>query len=271
MLTECIPKLKTYRVVRALRAFFRSGFYSALVVMLMLCSELFGWELPVYYLYFIFLAAALLLAEDTLAVVPPAFCGYMTFSARNNPVKFPETAVFTKPGAAAALVVVLVLIGVLLVTRLIFELIKRPRKSFPKLSIGFLVLGVAYVLGGAFTAGYSARTVLFGLVQIVSLCAFYYYLYYTIDWKTLDKGYLFELITIVGVGMLGEIAGMYCNPGVFTASGVNRDMLYTGWGVCNNVGCVMAMCMPAPFYLGAVRKHGWVFSAIGCGFYLGLL
>ncbi len=130
MLTESFPKLNDCRAVRFLRAFFRSRYYIALIVALMVCSELFGAELFVYYSYFLFMAVALLFTEDTLAVVPPAVCGYMTFSAKNNPVLFPDTAVFSKPAAATALIVVLVLIGVFLVSRLIFELVKRPKRDF---------------------------------------------------------------------------------------------------------------------------------------------
>ena len=271
MLTESFPKLNDCRAVRFLRAFFRSRYYIALIVALMVCSELFGAELFVYYSYFLFMAVALLFTEDTLAVVPPAVCGYMTFSAKNNPVLFPDTAVFSKPAAATALIVVLVLIGVFLVSRLIFELVKRPKKGFPKLTVGFLVLGVAYLVGGAFSGHYSARTAFFGAVQTLSLCLFYFYFYYTIDWKNTDKSYLFEVFTIVGVGMLVEIGGMYFGKDVFSASGVNRDKLFTGWGVNNNVGCVMAMCMPAPFWFSATDRRAWGFSVLGCCFYLGVL
>ena len=43
----------------------------------------------------------------------------------------------------------------------------------------------------------------------------------------------------------------------------NRDALWTGWGVNNNVGGVAVMCLPAPFYLAIRRKHGWLYCIIG--------
>ena len=80
------------------------------------------------------------------------------------------------------------------------------------------------------------------------------------------------VISIIGVGMLAEIVGMYFGEGVIREDGsINRVALYTGWGIYNNVGCVMAMCMPAPVYFAVKNKNGWAYTILCTVFYLGVM
>ena len=234
MLVSAFPKLQNKKFVHLVRTFFRSPYYCALIAALMAVSELFALELPVYYIYLVLGTACILLCEDALGIMPIACCGYMTFSARNNP-------------------------GF------------NPKKRIPKLAVSFLALGVAYLLGGVFSGFYAFNTVLYGFVQIVSLSAFYFFFYYTVDWRTVKASYFAVVFTAAGVGMLAEVVGMYFLPGVIAEGVVRREALLTGWGVYNNVGCIMAMCMPAPFYFAATKKHGWIFSVVGCLFFLGVV
>ena len=86
----------------------------------------------------------------------------------------------------------------------------------------------------------------------------------------MKASYFATMFTAAGVGMLAEVVGMYFLPGVVVDGMVMRDALFTGWGVYNNVGCIMAMCMPAPFYFAATKRHGWIFSILGCLCFLGV-
>lgn len=271
MLTAAFPKLEHTKFVQLVRKFYRSPWYCALIAVFMAVSELFSLELPVYFLYLAIGIFCLLLCEDTLGVVPIICCGYMTFSAKNNPGYNPETSVFRRPEALFLLGVVLVFAVVFLVGRLITASYSLPKKRAPRLVIGFAVLGAAYLLGGAFSGYYAANTVLYGFVQIVSLFFFYLFFYYTVDWRKCGKEYIAVVFFAIGVGMLAEIAGMYFLPGVIVDGELHREALFTGWGVYNNVGCIMAMCMPAPFYFAATKKYGWLYAVAGCVFFLGVV
>lgn len=271
MLVSAFPKLKDKKFVHLLCAFFRSPYYCALIAALMAVSELFALELPVYYIYLVIGTVCLLFAEDTVGIMPIACCGYMTFAAQNNPGRYPETSAFLQPKTYVQLGFILLLGVILFLGRLIVSMGELPKKRVPKLSLGFLLLGVAYLIGGAFSGFYAFDTVLYGFVQIVSLCVFYFFFYYTVDWRTVKASYFAVMFTATGFGMLAEIIGMYFLPGVFVNGQLNRGALYTGWGVYNNVGCIMAMCMPAPFYFAATRKNGWIYSIIGCVFFLAVV
>ncbi len=271
------PKLNDLKLTNAVRAFYRSALYPFVIAALMALAEIFAMEIAVYYLYLILATVGLFFCEDALCILPMACCGYMTFAYKNNPGKFPETTAFSRRENLIQLFVIVALGAVLLIGRLVTFLITHPTRRVPALSLGFLLLGIAYLLGGVGTEGYVfAKDFPYALVQILSLCFFYFYFYYSVDWEKVKKSYIFVVFLAIGVGMLAEIGAMYAHEGVFRQleNGrweVNRGALGTGWGVYNNVGCIMAMCVPAPFYFAAKNdKWGWAFTLLGCVFMLGV-
>ena len=264
MLTHFIPKLKDNKVIQGINSYLYSPWYVATIVFLMVCSNLLSLEFFVMWCYIAFVVAIVLFADDCFPIVPMFCCGYMLFSAGNNPASDYGKNDFSSPQAIAQLVIICVLAVVSIVVRFVFELSvkKRNNKKYPILTTGYIVLGVVYVLSGIFSHYDYLRTVIFALVQIVSLCVTYYFFFYTVDWskrKVSDGAMIF---TIIGLGMVLEVIGMYLKPdilqkimdGTFT-----RSDLKSGWGVYNNVGGMMAMLMPAPFYFATTKKRGWRF------------
>lgn len=269
MLVERFPKIGQLPFVRALRAFYRSWVYVAIVALLMVCAELFSLELFAFYCYLAFGVTGLLLGDDALHLVAIACCSYMAISAANNPA-YPDSSAFYTTSFKIQFIVILAVAAVFLATRLITSAVRYSGRKVPSLTVGFLLLGLSFIFGGVFSGYYDAKTAFFGFVEIASLCALYFYFYYTVDWGKTDKSYLFLVFLAVGIGVGLEILGMYRNPNVFggeSGESVNRRFLFTGWGMYNNVGCAMAMCIPAPFYFAATKKHGWIFSIVG-GFFL---
>ncbi len=271
MLTEAFPKLNNSRAVQQLRAFLRSGWFIGVIAVLMACSELFSLELYVICAYVVLGLLIVLVCEDTLPVVPMVVSGYMLFSSPNNPGMHPD-GLFSNAYAQYTLVFAIAVIAVLLAGRLVSKLMERKKRGVPKLLVGFVLLGAAYLMGGLASPYYDGRSVFFGFVQIAALCGFYFYLYFTVDWEKAPEGYVALLFTIIGAGVLAQVVGMYFNPGALRADGtVDRNQLYTGWGVWNCVGCVMAMCMPAPVYFAVTKKNGWIYTLISCIYFLGVI
>lgn len=271
MLTAAFPKLEHMKCTRFLRAFFRSAYYPFLVAALMAISEIFALELPVYYIYLLLGILCAFFCEDTLGLLPIVCCGYMTFSAQNNPGRFPKTTAFADPQVMLALAVVLLIGGIVLLGRLVQKILLG-RRGMPRLTFGFLALGAAYMLAGAFSGYYAIDTVFYGVVQIFALAFFYFYFFFTVDWEKADKRYIFFILTAIAAGLFAEIVGMYVQSGILTAEYPHRSMLFTGWGIYNNVGGMMAMCMPAPFYFTLkAKKNGWLFTLLACVFMLGVI
>ncbi len=271
MLVQAFPVLGGKRLTKALHAFFRSPVYPILIAALMALSEMTAIELAVFYAYFVFGALSLLFEEDTLATLPIIACAYMTIAPENSTAFHGGNTIFDNNAFVAQLAILISAAVVLMAGRLVAFRMTHPAPVRPKLLYGFFALGAAYLLGGSFTPYYGWDTVLQGIVQIVSISIFYFYYLYSVNWEEHPKGYIPALVTAIGVGLLFEIAQMYTNPGVFLEDGdVFRDMLYTGWGVYNNIGCMLAMCIAAPCYFAVTAKNGWAYALLASIFLLGV-
>lgn len=270
MLTDAFIKLRDSRAVQLIRAFFRSPWYLAINVLLMICAELFSLELPVFYIYLVFILTVFLFDEDMLGVLVLIPCHYLAISAANNPGKHEET-LFSDPSQMVHLIVLICIYIVLFLARLISLILIGGKRKTPELTFGFLFFSAALILGGAFSGYWGKRTVIFSLVEIVSLAAIYFYFYFAVNWKNVPGHYGMMLFLTLGAGVAVQIVGMYFMPGAIAGSVVHRESFYTGWGIYNNVGCVMAMCLPAPFYFAIRKKEGWIFALLGIAFYLAVL
>lgn len=264
MLVQIFPRLLGNRAVLSARRFFNSVWYLLMIAAATACANVFSLELPVYYFYLVCGIAASLFAEDAYPVLPVFCFAYMSVSAPNNPATNVGSSVFHQPVFLLHVAFIALSAVIFLVGRLVVELIAHPkRRRVPALSVGFLALGASYVLGGLLSGFYGGRTALFGFAEICSLGLVYFYFYYTVDWKARGAHACAVLFTCIGLCVAAEIVGMYFLPGVFGEDGVDRSKLVTGWGMYNNVGCVMAMCLPAPFYFAATRKGGWRYNLLG--------
>lgn len=269
MLYAIYPKLYTRRPVAAAVSFCESNVYPAVIVLMMVLSELFSLEMIVLWSYLVLAVLSILFTKDSRAVLPIAVCSYMTLSRPNSTVWFLGSTVFDDPAGRAQFIAMVSLAVAALVTHLVFSVATQKRRP-PRLLSGFLALGAAYVLGGAFSPAYGGKTVLFGAVQFFSLAFLYVYFRYTLRWETLPEGYLPALMCLVGVGVFVQIVGMYRADEVWTESGVLREQLFTGWGMYNNVACIMAMCLPAPFYFAVKRGKGFLGTALASLFLAGI-
>ncbi len=235
-----------------------------LIAIIMAAANIFSLEFMAFYAYMLIGVYIALFAPDCFPVAPMFCCGYMLFSTKNNPAANYGETIFSVRANVIQFVIIISIIAVSLLARLLFEIlvVRRKGKRMPALTLGFLALGIAYLLSGAFTEGYGGKELAYAALQIVSLCATYFYFYYTVDWEQRNIGDGAMMLTAVGVGLFLEIVAMYFRPDVIQAiqnHTFDRGMLLSGWGVYNNVGGMMAMLMPAPFYFACVRKKGWAY------------
>lgn len=257
MLKEYLLKTKIGNFIPKINNFFYSNYFIITVCVLVLFSVFFGLEVPLFICYALFAIVITFLCDDMLPTIPLICCGYMTISRKNNPIDNPDN-IYDKPGFWVALGIIIAVIVVCLISRLVFEL-KKGKKRKPRLTYGFIALGIVLICGGLGTEFYSFKTVAYGLLVILSLCLFYFYLYYTVDWTKAKSDYFAYTLLIIGIMMIFQVGSMY----VFyngPTDYIDRGHLKTGWGITNNVGSVVAMCIPAGFYLSFTKKHGWIYT-----------
>ena len=264
----------------AIDKFLHSPYYIALVSALAACANIFGGELPVWYIFAVLVIVIVLFAEDALPVVPMFGCGYISVSAANNPAGHFGTSLFQDRRAIVQLAVIASFIAAALIARLVFDLV-RPRSAagvrrMPRLTAGFVLLGAAYLVAGALVGGEYApqwKSSLFGLVQILCLAAPYLYFRYTVNWSKTPRVYLAQCFVGLGSAIVAEIVAMYVFAFASLAPGASfsRGLLNTGWGVYNNVGFLLAFCIPFAFDLALRCRHGNVYLLVAHLFELALV
>ncbi len=269
-------KLKESKLINGINRFFYSPWYMLLVALVMAASNVFSLEFVAFYTYMVFGIYIALFTPDCFPVAPMFCCGYMLFSAGNNPASNYGETLFSVEANVIQFIVIVAVIAMSLIIRFLFEVfvVRRERKSIPALTWGFLALGIAYLLSGAFTEGYGGKELAYSALQIVSLCVTYFYFFYTVDWGERKTGDAAAMVSAVGVGLLIEIVGMYLTPEVLQAiknDTFSRSMLISGWGVYNNVGGMMAMLMPAPFYFVCTKKNNGAYLLLGTIFFGGVI
>ena len=242
-----------------------SKLFMFLIVLLGLLSNLFALELLVYSIYAVIVVLVALFGRNFIANLPMAIVGYMTFSKNNNPRGPNQTSIFLEHDTIVKFVIICVIIGSFALARIIHDFIYyKERRKFPKLVLGFIILGFSFFHGGAYTETYDFKTSLFGIVEILALSFTYLVFYYTSDFKKIGKEYWAELFTMVSMMILVEIGFMLYSVNAFDFSvPLDRGKLWTGWGHYNNVGGIALMCLPAPFYLACTKKHGWIYCLLG--------
>lgn len=261
MLSKLFTKLQNTRFKKIIQKIFDSKWLVVVIAFLALISNIFSFEIYVLYIYALIVAMATLFSDDLLCLLPIACCSYYTFSKKNNPLAIDKTSVFLEETAKIHLLIIILITAVSIISRLIFEIItKEEKRKLPKLTWGFLAVGLSYVLGGLLSEYYDIKTIFFGFVQICALSFCYFYFYMTVDFKKVKKTYFAYLVTIIGVLLVFESLGMLYYSGFFTISGYfTRNLLYTGWGTNNNVAACLCMCLPAPFYYAITKKQGWLY------------
>ena len=271
MLLYFIPKLKENKFIKFLSKFMASPWWILFISVLVLCSATFGIEIYIYYAIVVLCGLIpSLLCEDMTAAIPPFAMFYMSFSRVNNNTLI-EKSMFTNKTFVINLIVVVSICAVSLITRLVFDIIYRKRVyHFPRLTIGFAGMGLAMIIGGAFTKYFNGKTVLFGVVQIVSLCITYYLAFYLVDWSKHKKDYFAYLVMAVGV-----VAAIQA---VFAKYNISERIyhlefqteIFTGWGIRNNIGGQITFAIAGPFYLACKKKQPWIFGLVIVGLIFGV-
>ena len=67
---------------------------------------------------------------------------------------------------------------------------------------------------------------------------------------------------IVGFVVSAEVIYLYLTNNVIVDGSINRGMIFTGWGCCNNIGAMISLSIPFAFYFVSRKKHASIFLCI---------
>ncbi len=261
--------------IQKINRFFYSPWFIALVCVLTACSNLFGVELYVYSVFIVFAIYIALFCKDFLPLMVIVICCYIAPSVQNNPGINAGSIFFPKNGGIYLLCLFL-LFFVCALYRLFSDqtlggmaFLKQGRKLLP----GILLLGTAYVLGGAFSGRYFARGVLapaFALLQFASIALPYWFFAGAVHWESVRRDYFGWVGLGVGLTVCCEVAGIYLINDVIVNTGFAVGSIFTGWGNKNNIGAIIAMMIPFGLSFTRQEKFGWLWNIVTLLMLLGL-
>ena len=270
---------RTSNPMRAINRFCASPWFLAVLGFCTLLSYVFALELFFYGLVMLFVFYISLFGEDFLPILPLFVFCYISPSAGNNPGKM-ETSIFYGASGLAILI-----LAAIIVSALIFRIATDKNMGFKKLftqkrylTIGFLILGAAYLLSGLGSDHYPEivwKNLLFSLLQFLSLCLLYFLFSATIQWKKVNKRFFAWFAVIVSLTVVGQLAHVYLTQGVINNNVVNgevvgktilRGHIYTGYGMYNNIGAIIVLGIPFAWYLAVSHQRGYWFVLLASFF-----
>lgn len=241
--------------------------YIVVMTLLTALSFALGGEI-VYYLLIVLLAGYIcIFSEDLLPLVPIFVFVYVAPSVHNNPGRADNTLF------SGGSLIFVILIGLVLLGCFAYRIIRDREKYFRRgnrLMPGILVLCGAYLLSGVGSAGYwsvAGKNFLFSLAQCAGVLLPYWLFTNGIDWKKVRKDYLSWIGVGVGCVLMLEVLCIYYLNSVLSNGVIDRERIYAGWGMRNNIGCLMAMAIPFAFSL-AVHYHKGRYGIMGGAIFL---
>lgn len=256
--------------------FVYSKAFICLIAVIAASGNLFSVELAAYTVYIGLAVSISLFGRDLLPLVPIVIFAYITPSAANNPGRN-GASVFYPANGGAYLICLAFLFAAALVIRLCadpelggMKFLRTKRKLLP----GMLALGAAYMLSGIGSRGYAdhgVKNVFFGLIQFLGVFLLYFLLTGGVKWEKASRDYLAWTGLAVGLVLLTQIGGIYLNGNIFEDGAILRSRIFTGWGIHNNIGGLLAMMVPFPFYFACKRQRSWRYVLLASAFLLGVV
>lgn len=273
-----IGRLRKSNMVQRLDAFLRTPGYVVMIACLAALSAIFELELAVYTLYILIGVFICVLGTDLLPLMPIVICCYIAPSVGNNPGRNENSIFYPHSGGVYLMVIAAVFAGCLL-WRLISDREFGGKKFWTakrSLTSGMVLLGAAYLVSGIGMekyAEFAVRNLVFALVQFASIIVMYFLFTGTVKWEKVPKDYFVWIGLGVGFAVLAQLGENYLSGRIFMegSNTIDRELMATGWGMHNNIGGLMAMMMPFPFYLAYRRKHSWVYTGLATVLMLGII
>lgn len=251
--------------------FLATPYYIIATMVLSVISHLLSLELPVYTVFALTAIYTAVLGKDLLPITPLFLFCYISPSVRNNPGRNAQSVFYGGTGVYLAVLAALMAASALwYVIRNRKQFFQRKRTLLP----GLLALSAAYLLSGIGSNGYGAsapRNLLFAGMQVLSILVPYCLLSGGVDWENARKDYFAWIGFTGGAAVLVQVLGCYIWQDVVVDGVIVREEIYSGWGMYNNMGFVLAMAIPFAFYLATKYRRGWIGTVIGSVFLVGVL
>lgn len=268
---SCSDNTLYMRLRNRLNRFLATPYYILAVMALSLVAHLLSLELPVYTVFALVAIYTAVLGNDLLPLTPLFLFCYITPSIVNNPGRNAQSVFSGKSGVYIAV------LGVLMALAAGYYVIRNRKQFFRQKRVllpGLLALSAAYLLSGIGSDHYgnvAGRNLLFAAMQAFALLLPYFLLSGGVQWPKARQDYLAWVGFTGGAAVLVQLCVCYLTQGVVVDGVIERRQIYTGWGMYNNMGFMIAMAIPFAFYLATKYHRGWIGTVVGSVFLVGVL
>lgn len=275
-----LQRLRSCEGVHKIDDFLRTPQYIVTLSVLTVISNLLGLDIVLYTLFIIIGVFICLFGSDLLGLMPIVILCYIAPSPHNNPGSASNKgSIFYPENGGIYLLALLALLILCLVFRLVTDPKlggKRFLQTERSLTVGMLVLSGAYLLSGLGMDGYlelMKRNLLFAFAQGAAVFVMYFLFTGGVVWQNVRKDHLAWIGMCVGFVVLPQLLENYLSGRIFMegTDTIDRELIYAGWGMHNNMGGLMAMMLPFPFYLAYVKKNGWVYNMLATVLMVGII
>lgn len=267
----CLDRAAKLPSVNRINRFLTSPLFIVAVMLLTAAANLFSLELAVYSIFALATLYICLLGNDLLPLMPLFLCCYLAPSRGNNPGRSGATLFSGGSG------IYIGCLAAVMVLALCFRVIRERRRFFAckrRLLSGMLILAAAYALGGVGSAAYPAlavKSLLFALLQGAAIIVPYWLFSGGVDWRSVRKDYFAWIGFCAGGLLVLQILWLYCTGNIVVDGIIHRANIFTGWGMYNNIGAMLAMMIPFAFYLATKYRRGWIGTVVGSAFLICVL
>ncbi len=255
-----------------LNRFLNTPYYIICMMLAGLLGNLLSLELVTFTVYVAVGVYVCVATDDLLPMTPLFLYCYITPSRQNNPGLSATSSFASGLGG-----IWLASISGLLVLAMVYFVIRHRKRYFVRkqaLLLGMLILSGAYMLSGIGSTAYPdslGQNLLFSFMQAVALTAPYFLLRGGIRWGTVRGDYLAWIGMCSGFMLLSQILQCYLFSHVVVDGVIHRTLIYSGWGMYNNIGTMLAIAIPFPFYLSTRHRKGWIGILIASVFLFGIV
>lgn len=259
-------------VINRINDFLASPNFIVTIMLLTVVSNIFSMELAVYSIFTVAIVYTCLFGRDLLPLMPIFICCYIAPSVSNNPGRNEQSIFALSHGG-----IYLICLAGMIAAALIYRIVRDRRSFFAtkfRLLPGMLILAGAYLLSGLGVPGYkgtAANNLLFAFAQSAAIVFPYLLFSVGVDWKNVRKDYFAWIGFCLGGVLICQILWIYFSTNVVVDGIIHRDRIYTGWGMYNNMGGMLAMMIPFAFYLATKYHKGWLGTVVGSAFLICIL
>ena len=254
---EKILKVRNFPVIDALLRFFNGDFYPLIYAALALICSFTGFELVFFGITAVIVIFTAVFSIDSKPLITPLVLVVYSVSQKHTPQPpYNSDYLYRR----YVLITIAVLFTVC-VAALVFRMIayKSWQNIFKNKTItrwGLFIFGGVLLLNGLFSSGYTIETFIFGILFAFSFIFFYIYFYNTLQWQNNTGIFIAKVLCIAAGIIMIQLTEMLIFDGAIQNGIIDKGHLNLGWGLSNNVGGMLAMFMPACFYLAYKQENG---------------